>query len=83
MKQVMPKDVVADQMHGPGCFCFQTVKGRHEIAFLCQDEGTSIIAHRRKSEDGGGCRIHFQIDRNATLQEGLERYSHTATILFT
>lgn len=55
----MPKYVVPEQMHAPGCFCFQALEGCHEITFFCQDRGTSIIAHRRKSEDAGGCRIHF------------------------
>jgi hypothetical protein len=69
----MPKYVVAKQMHTLGCFCLQAVEGYHEIAFSCQDRGTSIIAHGRKSEDACGCRINFQVDRNATLQKELER----------
>jgi hypothetical protein len=70
-------------MLGLGCLCFQTVKRRHETVFLCQDRGTRIIAYRRKSENGGGYRVNFQIDRNATLQEGSKRLSHTATMFFT
>jgi hypothetical protein len=71
----MPKYVVAEQMHAPGRFCFQAIEGYHEIAFFCQDRGTSIIAHRRKSKDACGCRINFQVDRNATLQKELDRLS--------
>ncbi|WP_255877231.1 hypothetical protein [Sinorhizobium fredii] len=72
----MPKYVVAEQVNGPGCYCFQAVEGYHEIAFFCQDWGTSIIAHCRKSKDACGCRINLQVDRNATLQKELERLSH-------
>lgn len=55
----MPKYVVAEQMHASGCFRFQLVKACRKIPPLCQDRGTSIIAHRRKGKDGCGCRINF------------------------
>lgn len=35
----MPKYVVPEQMHAPGCFCFQALEGCHEITFFCQDRG--------------------------------------------
>ncbi|MVA28990.1 hypothetical protein GOZ85_05280 [Agrobacterium vitis] len=79
----MPKYVVAEQMHALGCFCLQAVEGFHEIALFCQDGGTSIISHCCKSEDACGCRINFQVDRNATLQQELERLSHMHQVLFT
>jgi len=79
----MPKYVVTEQMHTLGCFCFQAVEAYHEISFFCQDRETSIIAHCRKSEDASSCRINFQVDRNATLQEVLERLSHLQQVLIT
>ncbi|WP_244665907.1 hypothetical protein [Pseudorhizobium halotolerans] len=77
----MPKYVVAEQIHTFGCFCFQAVEGYHEIAFFCQDRGTIIISHRCKSEDACGCRINFQVDRNATLQQELVRLSHVSSFI--
>ncbi|MHC2481213.1 hypothetical protein ACVIKP_003004 [Rhizobium leguminosarum] len=55
----MPKYIVAEQMHAASCFCFQSIQGCQEIALFCQYCGPSIIAHRRKSEYAGGCRIDF------------------------
>ena len=75
----MAENVVADQIIGLGCFCFQTIKGGDQIAFLRHDGGGGLSADRGKSEDRSGCWVHFQIERDTTLQEGLEVLNHIPT----
>ncbi|MCZ0964456.1 hypothetical protein [Paracoccus benzoatiresistens] len=63
MRQIVAKDVVAEEVSDVGRRRLQPIQGRFHVPAFGQDGLSDAVLDGSKSEDPGGFRIDFQINR--------------------